>query len=89
MDLDDSGSLRRASSSPCLLASQHLPESLRPAPAAEPAPPPRRRRPTESVLATHFRRLDAGHDGFHRRSDLRALQGQARLDRSLRSLLGP
>ena len=97
MDPDKSGELAGVELLPLsMLASRHMPESLKPAPHEEPAAPtaPAARdgaenRPRVSVLEamTPFGRLDRDHDGFVGEADLQAMQGVARTDARLGALL--
>jgi Ca2+-binding EF-hand superfamily protein len=77
------------------IASRYLPEALRPdAPAttetgraADDAPSSSSSKAPPAVATSHFERLDKGGDGFLDESDLRALQGHARLDVRIRAVL--
>lgn len=96
MDPDKNGALGALELLPLsLLASKHLPESLRPgarapkpepvaaAPAAKPAPA----KPSALEAMTPFGRLDRDHDGFISEQDLRSMEGLARLDARVGVLL--
>lgn len=92
MDPNDSGELGARELTPLAwLTSKHLPESLRPelvpAPAAPEATDGALPVPPAPTLTTHFARLDPDHDGAIGESDLRALQGNVRLEVRLRAVL--
>jgi Ca2+-binding EF-hand superfamily protein len=101
MDPDTSGELSAGELLPLsLLASKHLPESMRPTARARPeapversAPPssdtpePAPARPSALAAMTPFGRLDRDHDGFISEQDLRSMEGLARLDARVGVLL--
>jgi Ca2+-binding EF-hand superfamily protein len=91
MDPNASGELGTRELTPLAwLASEHMPESLRPdfarppeAPAGEDEEEPA---PADATI-THFELLDDGGDGFVDEADLRKLQGNVRLELRIRSVL--
>jgi Ca2+-binding EF-hand superfamily protein len=97
MDPDQSGALEPLELGPLsLLASRHMPESLKPTPPTaspaevvatpeEPAKPAKRGSTLDAM--TPFGRLDRDKDGFVGESDLAAMQGVARTDARLGALL--
>lgn len=99
MDPDESGELALTELLPLsLLASRHMPESMKPgaAPKEAPAPPSgvaaepaAEPGPRVSALEalTPFGRLDRDKDGFVGEADLAAMQGVARTDARLGALL--
>lgn len=92
MDPNASGELTVRELTPLAwLASQNLPESLRPdqAPArSEGAPALADETPLPAkAVRTHFDLLDAGHDAFIDEADLRTLQKNVRLEVRLRTVL--
>lgn len=103
MDPDKSGELAAVELLPLsLLASKHMPESMRPpprAPRAEAEAPPAApssgtapaevppARPSALAAMTPFGRLDRDRDGFISEQDLRSMEGLARLDARVNVLL--
>ena len=92
MDANKSGELEaRELKTLAWLASQNVPESLRPDPPVATATPDvaddAPAAPLPPHAPTHFTLLDPGRDGFIDESDLRALQSQARLDVRVRAVL--
>jgi Ca2+-binding EF-hand superfamily protein len=101
LDRNDSAQLEVSELLPLAwMASQAHPAAAPPPPTAQPleaapaepalaiTPPlPAPASPTDGAKVTHFARLDPGHDGFIDESDLRVLQGPARLDLRVKAVL--